>query len=241
MFLQLKTRRLDLDAPKVMGIINVTPDSFSDGGRHQSVDAVVDHARCLVDAGAAILDVGGESTRPGAARVDEQAELDRVIPVIEALSSRFDVAVSVDTSKPAVMVAAGQAGAEMVNDVRALQVPGALDAVAKAGMAACLMHMQGEPQTMQAAPSYGRPIVDEIFDFLAQRLQRALAAGIALDRIALDPGIGLARRWRTIWRCWRPRSGSRHWGALSCWAFRANPCSGNYWAWPWTRAILPAR
>lgn len=193
MFLQLKTRRLDLDAPKVMGIINVTPDSFSDGGRHQSVDAVVDHARCLVDAGAAILDVGGESTRPGAARVDEQAELDRVIPVIEALSSRFDVAVSVDTSKPAVMVAAGQAGAEMVNDVRALQVPGALDAVAKAGMAACLMHMQGEPQTMQAAPSYGRPIVDEIFDFLAQRLQRALAAGIAVDRIALDPGIGFGK------------------------------------------------
>jgi len=140
-FLQLKTRRLELDTPKVMGIVNVTPDSFSDGGRHLGVDAAIAHARRLVNDGAAILDVGGESTRPGALHVSEQTELDRVMPVIEALVARFDVPVSVDTSTPALMRAAGAAGAEIINDVRALQRPGAVAAAVETGLAVCLMHM----------------------------------------------------------------------------------------------------
>jgi dihydropteroate synthase len=193
LYLQLKTRRLDLDTPKVMGIVNVTPDSFSDGGRYVNVDTVIAHARRLVDDGAAMLDIGGESTRPGAAVVSEQEELDRVIPAIEALVTRFDVPLSVDTSKPAVMLAAGTAGAEMINDVRALQMPGALAAAVSTGMAVCLMHMQGDPQTMQTAPAYEQPIVDQVLTFLAQRLQATLDAGVAAERIALDPGIGFGK------------------------------------------------
>ena len=192
-FLQLKTRRLELGTPKVMGIVNVTPDSFSDGGRHVGVDAALAHARRLVDDGAAILDVGGESTRPGALHVSEQTEFDRVMPVIEALVARFDVPVSVDTSTPALMRAAGAAGAEMINDVRALQRPGAVEAAAETGMAVCLMHMQGDPATMQAAPAYARPVLDEVLDFFRRRLQIARDAGIPAERIALDPGIGFGK------------------------------------------------
>lgn len=192
-FLQLKTRRLELDTPKVMGIVNVTPDSFSDGGRHVGVDAAIAHARRLVNDGAAILDVGGESTRPGALHVSEQTELDRVMPVIEALVARFDVPVSVDTSTPALMRAAGAAGAEIINDVRALQRPGAVAAAVETGLAVCLMHMQGDPATMQAAPAYARPVLDEVLDFFRQRLQAARDAGIPAERIALDPGIGFGK------------------------------------------------
>ena len=181
-FLQLKTRRLELGTPKVMGIVNVTPDSFSDGGRHLGVDAAIAHARRLVNDGAAILDVGGESTRPGALHVSEQTELDRVMPVIEALVARFDVPVSVDTSTPALMRAAGAAGAEIINDVRALQRPGAVAAAVETGLAVCLMHMQGDPATMQAAPAYARPVLDEVLDFFRQRLQAPRDAGIPAER-----------------------------------------------------------
>lgn len=192
MQLVLPTRVLDLDAPCVMGVLNVTPDSFSDGGRYAMRDAAVAHALTMVDEGAAIVDVGGESTRPGATPVGEQEELDRVIPVIEALRARADVVISVDTMKPVVMRAACAAGAELVNDVLALRAPGALEAVAESGVAVCLMHMQGEPRTMQAAPHYV-DVVTEVRGFLRERLEACLAAGIAAERIVLDPGIGFGK------------------------------------------------
>lgn len=192
-FLQLRHHRLALDTPKVMGVLNVTPDSFSDGGRYLKMDALLAQAQCMVDEGVALFDVGGESSRPGAEPVSEQAELDRVMPVIEALTARFELPVSVDTYKPAVMAAASKAGAEMVNDIRALQTPGALEVVAATGMAVCLMHMQGDPRTMQVAPCYRGSIVDAVQDFLTERVQRCLAAGIAPERIALDPGIGFGK------------------------------------------------
>lgn len=175
-----------------MGVLNVTPDSFSDGGLHQGRDAAVARALDMVAEGATIIDVGGESTRPGAAPVGEQEELDRVVPVIEALRARSDVAISIDTMKPAVMRAACAAGAEIVNDVLALQAPGAVDAVAESGAAVCLMHMQGEPRTMQAAPAY-TDVVAEVGEFLDERLQRCVEAGIAAERILLDPGIGFGK------------------------------------------------
>ncbi len=192
-FLQLRHRRVALDTPKIMGVLNITPDSFSDGGRYLQMDALLAQAQRMVDEGVALFDVGGESSRPGAEPVSEQAELDRVIPVIEALVARFEVPISVDTYKPAVMAAAADAGAEMVNDIRALQAPGALDVVAATGLAVCLMHMQGDPQTMQAAPRYAGSIVDEVQAFLRQRLQCCLDAGIAAERIVLDPGIGFGK------------------------------------------------
>ncbi|MEQ1437728.1 dihydropteroate synthase [Fontimonas sp. SYSU GA230001] len=190
--MQLPARRLDLSVPCVMGVLNVTPDSFSDGGRYRGVEAALARALAMVDEGAAIIDVGGESTRPGAAPVDEQEELDRVVPVIERLRERSDVVISVDTSKPAVMRAACAAGAEIVNDVYALRIPGAIEAVVAAGAAVCLMHMQGEPRTMQLAPVYD-DVLDEVRGFLDQRVRVCHAAGIAGSRIVLDPGIGFGK------------------------------------------------
>ncbi|MEW6167850.1 MAG: dihydropteroate synthase [Pseudomonadota bacterium] len=178
--------------PCVMGVLNVTPDSFSDGGRYRERDAAVAHALQLVAEGAAIVDIGGESTRPGAAPVAEQEELDRVVPVIEALRARSDVVISIDTMKPAVMRAACAAGAEIVNDVGALTAPGAIEAVREAGAAVCLMHMQGEPRTMQAAPHYA-DVVAEVRAFLLERLQACTKAGIDDNRIVVDPGIGFGK------------------------------------------------
>jgi dihydropteroate synthase len=175
-----------------MGVLNVTPDSFSDGGRHAGVDRAVERALAMAAEGAAIVDVGGESTRPGAAAVGEQEELDRVVPVIEHLRARSGVVISVDTMKPAVMRAACAAGAEIVNDVMALRAPGALDAVRDAGAAVCLMHMQGEPRTMQASPAYAN-VLAEVREFLEQRLRACRAAGIAEGRMVLDPGIGFGK------------------------------------------------
>jgi dihydropteroate synthase len=175
-----------------MGVLNVTPDSFSDGGRHASHQAALDHARAMVAEGAAIIDVGGESTRPGSHPVPLQQELDRVLPVIQSLRRELDVLISIDTMKPAVMSAAVAAGAGMVNDVLALQAPGAMQAVATTQAAVCLMHMQGTPQTMQEAPRYD-DVVREVADFLEQRAQACLGAGIAADRIALDPGFGFGK------------------------------------------------
>jgi len=174
-----------------MGILNVTADSFSDGGRYLDPSAALDQALRLVEAGAAIVDVGGESTRPGAVPVPVEVELRRVIPVVRALAS-LRVVVSVDTSKPEVMRAALDAGAGMINDVRALRDPGALQAVAGSGAAVCLMHMQGEPATMQREPVYG-DVVTEVKAFLEVQVQSCLQAGIARDRIALDPGFGFGK------------------------------------------------
>jgi dihydropteroate synthase len=174
-----------------MGVVNVTPDSFSDGGRFLDPRAAIDHGRQLIAEGAAILDIGGESTRPGSEAVSEAEELRRVIPVIEALAGQGAV-ISVDTSKPEVMRAAAQAGAGLINDVRALQEPGALEAAAESGCAVCLMHMQGEPRTMQKAPAYG-DVVNEVKAFLLSRAQSCRAAGIGAERISIDPGFGFGK------------------------------------------------
>jgi len=175
-----------------MGVLNVTPDSFSDGGNYLGLQAALTHAMRLADEGAAIIDVGGESTRPGAELVPVDEELRRVIPVIEYLSRRLPVPVSVDTSKPEVMRAAIAAGASMVNDVRALRSPGAIEAVAGTDVAICLMHMQGEPGTMQSAPRY-TDVLAEVREFLRGRVQCCAEAGIALSRLVIDPGFGFGK------------------------------------------------
>ncbi|MBB5015644.1 dihydropteroate synthase [Rehaibacterium terrae] len=185
-------RVLKLDLPRVMGIVNVTPDSFSDGGAHASVEAAVAHGLRLVEEGADLLDVGGESTRPGADEVPVAEELRRVIPVIERLAKQTAVPISVDTSKPEVMRAAIAAGAGMINDVRALRRDGALDAAAGLGVPVVLMHMQGEPRGMQDAPHY-EDVVAEVHGFLAQRVFACEMAGIPKNRLVLDPGFGFGK------------------------------------------------
>ena len=190
--LRCAEKLLDLSAPVVMGVVNVTPDSFSDGGRFHDAGAAVEHGVRLAEEGAAILDVGGESTRPGAADVSAEEELRRVLPVIERLRAQTTVVISIDTSKPEVMRAAAAAGAGLINDVRALQQPGALEAAAATECAVCLMHMQGEPRTMQRAPSY-RDVVSEVKAFLVDREHRARAAGLAAGRLAIDPGFGFGK------------------------------------------------
>jgi|HigsolmetaAR201D_1030396.scaffolds.fasta_scaffold04700_5 dihydropteroate synthase len=193
MHLRCRSQTLDLRSPVVMGILNVTPDSFSDGGRYKDRNAAIAHALAMVEAGAAIIDVGGESTRPGADDVSEEEEIRRVVPVVEELARLTRVPISVDTSKPAVMKAAIEAGAEIINDVRALADPQALAEVASSGAAVCLMHMQGEPRSMQNDPKYV-DVVTEVRDFLSERLQACIAAGIGRERIVLDPGIGFGKR-----------------------------------------------
>ena len=183
---------LNLERPSVMGILNVTPDSFSDGGRFDRVDAALAQAMSMLEDGAAIIDVGGESTRPGADAVDADAEADRVMPVIEAIRRETDAPISVDTSKPEVMVAAAAAGASMINDVRALREPGALEAAARLGLPVCLMHMQGQPRTMQENPAYD-DVVADVLSFLEDRVVACEAAGIARDLIVLDPGFGFGK------------------------------------------------
>ena len=185
-------RILRLDRPQVMGIVNVTPDSFSDGGAHDTTDAAVAHALRLVEEGANVLDIGGESTRPGAAEVEVEEELRRVVPVIERLAAQVAVPISIDTSKPEVMRAAVQAGAGMINDVYGLRREGALDAAAALGVPVVLMHMQGEPRSMQAAPQYD-DVVGEVHRFLAERIFAAEMAGIPKQRIVVDPGFGFGK------------------------------------------------
>jgi dihydropteroate synthase len=185
--------QLALNRPHVMGIVNVTPDSFSDGGQYASTDLAVEHALQLVEEGADILDIGGESTRPGATPVSLEDELSRVIPVIQALKKQCQVPLSIDTYKTEVMRQAIEAGADIVNDVNALQAPGALEVVAASQAGVCLMHMQGNPQTMQQDPHYD-DVVSEVKAFLQQRLQAALAHGIDQHRIVLDPGFGFGKR-----------------------------------------------
>jgi dihydropteroate synthase len=190
--MRCRSRTLDLSVPAVMGILNVTPDSFSDGGRHFAREAAIAAGLRMEGEGAAIVDVGGESTRPGAAAVGVQEEIDRVAPVIEALAARSPVLLSVDTSKPEVITAALQAGAHMVNDVRALQLPGALAAAAAGDAAVCVMHMRGEPATMQQSPQYD-DVVAEVHGFLAARVAACRAAGLGPDSICVDPGIGFGK------------------------------------------------
>jgi dihydropteroate synthase len=190
--LRLRTRTLDLARPVVMGVLNVTPDSFSDGGRFNDRRRAESHALAMAEAGAALLDIGGESTRPGAEPVGIAAELARVMPVLEALVAAGAPPVSVDTTKPEVMRAAAAAGAEMINDVLALRAPGALEAAVESDCAVCLMHMQGEPRTMQHAPHYD-DVVTEVYDFLARRVEACITAGMAPDRIVVDPGFGFGK------------------------------------------------
>lgn len=193
MQLKLPQRILSLDAPLVMGIVNCTPDSFSGDGHGADPDAALMQARQMIADGAAIIDIGGESTRPGAVAVGETEEIARVVPLIAALRRESQVVISVDTMKPAVMRAACAAGAEMINDVSALQADGALDAAREAGAAVCLMHMQGRPGTMQRAPHYD-DVTREVAAFLAARIAACEAAGIDRRRLCIDPGIGFGKR-----------------------------------------------
>ncbi|MDG9928424.1 MULTISPECIES: dihydropteroate synthase [unclassified Pseudomonas] len=186
------SRVLDLSVSHVMGILNVTPDSFSDGGRFAARDAALRHAERMVAAGATLIDVGGESTRPGARLVSPVEELERVAPVVEALAAELDVVISLDTSTPAVMREGARLGAGLINDVRALRRDGALEAAADTGLPVCLMHMLGEPGTMQQDPRYD-DVVGEVCAFLEQRMAACVEAGVARERIVLDPGFGFAK------------------------------------------------
>ena len=185
-------KSLDLSHPCVMGIINVTPDSFSDGGDFLTPGNALIQARRMVGEGADIIDVGGESTRPGAMAVSQQQELDRVIPIISAISAEFPIPVSIDTTKAAVMREAVAAGAGFINDVMALRAPGAVDAASSAGVPVCLIHMQGEPRSMQQDPCY-QDVVTDVKAFFASRIEACLAGGISRDRLLLDPGFGFGK------------------------------------------------
>lgn len=192
MILTSKEKTLDLSYPHTMGILNVTPDSFSDGGKFNQFDHALRHVEAMLEAGTSILDIGGESTRPGAADVSEEQELERVVPIIEAIRQRFDCWVSIDTSKALVMTEAVTVGADLINDVRALREEGALEAAAKANVPICLMHMQGQPRTMQAQPHYGDLITD-VSEFLAERIAACEKVGIAREQLLLDPGYGFGK------------------------------------------------
>ncbi|WP_434638527.1 dihydropteroate synthase [Klebsiella sp. I138] len=183
---------LDLSHPHVMGILNVTPDSFSDGGTHNSLVEAVKHANLMINAGATIIDIGGESTRPGALDVSVEEELARVIPVVEAIAQRFEVWISVDTSKPEVIRESARAGAHIINDIRSLTEPGALAAAAQTELPVCLMHMQGQPKTMQEAPKYDDVFAD-VGRFFTEHIVRCEQAGIAKEKLLLDPGFGFGK------------------------------------------------
>lgn len=190
--MQFKDKFLDLSTPKVMGILNVTPDSFSDGGAFSILENGLVQTDLMLSEGADIIDIGGESTRPGAQDVSLQQELDRVIPVIESISKRFDTIISIDTSKAKVMSEAVKAGASLINDVRALQGNGALEAAVEASVPVCLMHMQGQPRVMQHNPSYD-DVVKEVMMFLQERISVCCKAGIAQEQIIVDPGFGFGK------------------------------------------------
>lgn len=192
MILQANNKTLLLDRPHVMGILNVTPDSFSDGGQFNSLEKALQQAERMIKAGVSIIDIGGESTRPGAPEVTLEDELSRVIPAIKAIRANFDVWISIDTSKAEVMRQAVEAGADLINDVRALQEPGALEAAAQAQVPVCLMHMKGQPRTMQANPSYDDVFTD-VEDFLKERVEACEAVGIPKEQLVLDPGFGFGK------------------------------------------------
>jgi dihydropteroate synthase len=193
MLLRYGPHTLDLSTPIVMGIVNVTPDSFSDGGAWLDPARAVAHALQLIREGAGVIDIGGESTRPGAIAVTVEEELRRVMPVISALNKQVDTPISIDTSRPEVMRAAVEAGASLINDVRSLREPGAMEAAAATSAGVCLMHMQGQPGTMQADPVYD-DVVQDVRQFLADRVAACEKAGIARERLMVDPGIGFGKR-----------------------------------------------
>lgn len=194
--MMFKGRDVHFDQPKVMGILNVTPDSFSDGGQFNNSQNALRHAQTMVEQGASFIDIGGESTRPGAKHVSVQQELDRVIPTIELINNELDTIISIDTSKPEVMLAAVNAGASMINDVRALTMPGALDIAAKLakeqGVPCCIMHMQGQPENMQNKPIYEN-VVDELLAFFGEQIKRLTDKGFTEQQIVLDPGFGFGK------------------------------------------------
>ncbi|WP_100157957.1 dihydropteroate synthase [Proteus columbae] len=192
MKLMARGTELNLSTPQVMGILNVTPDSFSDGGTHNSLNDAINHAAKLIAEGASIIDIGGESTRPGASDVSIDEELQRVVPVVEAIRQRFDVWISVDTSKAQVITESANVGASIINDIRSLQEPGALEAAAKTGLPVCIMHMQGDPKTMQQSPHYENVMID-VDRFLQENIQRCVDAGIEKNQIILDPGFGFGK------------------------------------------------
>jgi len=192
MKIRARACELDLSTPKVMGIFNVTPDSFSDGGTHNRYHDALEHAVKMVNEGASIIDIGGESTRPGAAEVSVNEELDRVIPIVEAIAQRFDVWISVDTSKAEVMSEAAKAGMHLINDIRSLHEPGAIEVAAQSGLPVCIMHMQGQPRTMQDAPNYENVVAD-IKAYFDAEIARCVAAGIDKQQIILDPGFGFGK------------------------------------------------
>jgi len=192
MQLQFPAGPMDLLSTRVMGILNVTPDSFSDGGLYVATDRAVERALAMVQEGADIIDIGGESTRPGASPVGVTEEIERTVPVIEALRKESDVPISIDTSKPEVMLAAAAAGASMLNDVRALRESGAVEVAAELGLPACIMHMQGEPRTMQASPAYD-DVVRDVRAFLRDRVDECVAAGMNTANLVLDPGFGFGK------------------------------------------------
>ncbi len=185
-------RSISLERPQVMGILNATPDSFSDGGRFFNLDAALRQAQAMIEGGAAMIDIGGESTRPGAASVSVAEELERVVPLVEAIAERFDTLISVDTSTPEVMRESAAVGAGLINDVRALQRPGALAVAAELQLPVCLMHMQGQPQTMQQAPRY-QDVVQDVADFLLHRAAACREAGIGDELLMFDPGFGFGK------------------------------------------------
>ncbi len=192
MKLRARDNVLNLSRPQIMGILNVTPDSFSDGGVHNTLDMALRHAEKMINEGAAIIDIGGESTRPGADEVSEQEEVERVVPVVEALAQRFNIWISVDTSKALVMSESAKAGAHLINDIRALQELGALESAAKSGLPVCLMHMKGQPRTMQDMPHYEN-LLSEVRQFFTEQIERCVMAGIAKDKLVLDPGFGFGK------------------------------------------------
>ena len=192
MKLTARGQTLSLATPQVMGILNVTPDSFSDGGTHNTPAKALEHARKMIAEGSTIIDIGGESTRPGAAEVSPEQEAERVIPVVAAIARESDVWISVDTSKALVIREAANAGAHILNDIRSFSEPGALQAAAQSGLPVCVMHMQGEPRTMQQAPHY-QNVVREVYTYLEAQVARCVAAGIEKNHIILDPGFGFGK------------------------------------------------
>ncbi|KJG37207.1 dihydropteroate synthase [Photobacterium angustum] len=192
MQLTSRNKNLDLSTPQVMGILNVTPDSFSDGGKFNRIDYALNHVESMLQAGTSIIDIGGESTRPGAKEVTLNEELDRVVPIIEAIRQRFDCWISIDTSKAQVMKEAVSVGADLINDVRALQESNALEVAAKANVPICLMHMQGQPRTMQNQPNYNH-LIQDVSDFLNERISACENVGISRQQLILDPGFGFGK------------------------------------------------
>ncbi|WP_334321380.1 dihydropteroate synthase [Gilliamella apicola] len=212
MEIRFKNQIMDLSFPQVMGIVNMTPDSFSDGGNYNNLDDAMRRVDSMIQSGATFIDVGGESTRPGAAEVSVEEELDRVIPLVEKIARYFDVWISVDTSKPQVMTESAKAGAHLINDIRALTEPGAIEAAAKTQLPVCIMHMQGDPKTMQNAPHYQQDIYQEVDQFFTQHINRCVNAGIEHEKIILDPGFGFGKTLQHNYRLLAKLNNFHHFG-----------------------------